>query len=72
MVSLPTESLAELTLHSYLSWSVRLLFISDVTSVRESMYPMGLNRSGEQSPLAYPNTCSVPLAKFPGREYREA
>lgn len=60
--------MAELTLHSYLSWSVRLMFIPDVTGVRESMNPMRVNKSREQSPLAYPNTCSVPLAKSPGTE----
>lgn len=40
----PTGSLAELTLYSYLSRPVRLVFIPDVTDVRESIYPVGMNR----------------------------
>lgn len=45
----------------YLSQPVRLMFIPDVTDVGESIHPMGPYRSREQTPLAYPNTCSQPF-----------
>lgn len=45
----------------YLSQSVRLVFIPDVTDVGESIHPTGPYRSGEQTPLAYSNTCSQPF-----------
>lgn len=58
LASRPTESLAEPPRHSYFYRSVRFMFIPDVTDVRESIHPMGMNRSRQQTPLVYPNTCS--------------
>lgn len=45
----------------YLSQSVRLMFIPDVTDIGESVHPMGPYRSRQQTPLAYPNTCYQPF-----------
>lgn len=58
LASRPTESLAEPTLHSYFFQSVRFMFVPDVTDVTESIRPMGMNRSRQQTSLVYPNTCS--------------
>lgn len=45
----------------YFSKSVSLMFIPDDTDVGESIRPMGPYRSRQQTPLAYPNTCSQPF-----------
>ena len=42
----------------YLSRSVRLMFVPDVTVVGESIHHKGPYGGRKQTPVAYPNTCS--------------
>lgn len=42
----------------YLSRSVRLMFVPDVTVVGESIHHTGPYGGRKQTPVAYPNTCS--------------